>query len=176
MTSEIIIGLLLMINSSLLENEALHQQSAEPTSDETNKNAVLPAGTEIPLVLMEDLSTKKHSKGSLFNLEVAEDVSVNGRVIIPKSTRVVGEVTEAQKKGMLGRSGFLRARLLYAELPDRAIRLQGTIGEKAANKGENTAVEAASIGTGLFFISGRSASISKGTIVSGQLFKDLTVK
>ncbi|WP_438728595.1 hypothetical protein ACR9YC_00365 [Parasphingorhabdus sp. DH2-15] len=136
---------------------------------------VLPAGYEIALVLSDDLSTKRQTKGSLFNLEVAQDVVIDGVLVIPQGAKVVGEVSSAQKKGMFGKSGSITARLLYVELADRTVRLQGEIGYNRRKKAGAVVSETLLTATAFGLISGRSAVIPKGTSVTARVAKDVVI-
>ena len=68
---------------------------------------VLRAGAPVPVVLSEVLTTKgKRLKvGQRVQLEVAQDVLLNGRVVIPARSPVEGVLTEVRNKGMWGKSG-----------------------------------------------------------------------
>lgn len=65
-------------------------------------NNVLRAGTKIPLITREELTTKKKQirVGQRVQLEVASSVTANGMTIVPVGTPSVGEVTEVRNKGM----------------------------------------------------------------------------
>lgn len=73
---------------------------------------VLRAGAPIPVVLSEPLTTKGKSLkvGQRVRLEVAQDVMVNGRLVIPARSPVEGVLTEVRNKGMWGKSGGSNSR------------------------------------------------------------------
>src|SRR5256885_15301490 len=58
--------------------------------------AVLRTGAEVPLKLSEQLTTKNKAVrvGQRFRMTVAEDVKVDGQVVIPVGSPAVGEVTD----------------------------------------------------------------------------------
>jgi hypothetical protein len=101
-----------------------------PVTATQNSGLLIPAGTEIPLVMGETISSKTNVKGGLFHLFTVEDLTIDGVVAIPKGTKVLAELTRAEKKGAFGKSGKLEARLLYAELENGTIRLTGSIGNR----------------------------------------------
>jgi hypothetical protein len=78
-------------------------------------NAILRVGTEVPVRLLEELTTKgkKLRVGHRFRLETSEPVMVQGVVVVPVGSPAVGEITDVRNKGMWGKSGHLGARLLY---------------------------------------------------------------
>ncbi|WP_109354768.1 hypothetical protein [Sphingorhabdus sp. EL138] len=153
---------------------------AEPVSAQTPDasvtTATIPAGTEIPMVMGEAISSKTHVKGDLFHLLTTQPLEIDGAEIIPKDTRVMAELVKATKKGAFGRSGKLEARLLYAELENRTLRLQGTIGARGKGGTTETVLAAIAIGTLAFVVTGKSANIKKGTELSGYLTSAATLR
>ncbi len=124
---------------------------------------IIPDGTELSLVLSETLSSKKHVKGDLFKLAIADDLFIDGILVLPKGTVAVGEITRAETKSAFGVSGKLEARLLYAELPDRTLRLTGRIANKGMGGTTETVLTYAAIGSIAFVVTGKSAEIPQGT-------------
>lgn len=123
----------------------------------------IPDGTVVLLTLSETLSSKRHVKGDLFRLALSEDVVVNGAVVLPKGTTVIGEITRAETKAAFGVSGKLEARALYAELPTGTLRLSGRIGSRGEGGTTETALAFVAIGTIAFVVTGKSAEIPAGT-------------
>jgi hypothetical protein len=70
---------------------------------------VLRSGTEVPLVIREELTTekKKLRVGQRFQMEVASNVEMSGIAVIPAGTPATGEITEVRNKGMWGKSGYI---------------------------------------------------------------------
>jgi hypothetical protein len=64
-----------------------------------SKPTVVPAGTSIAVRLGETLSTKNNSKGDTFSATVAQPVTVDGKVAIPKGAEASGTVTESVPLG-----------------------------------------------------------------------------
>ena len=59
----------------------------------------LPAGTEIPIRLDQDLGSKISRPGDSFSATVAESVVVSGVTVIPRSARAEGTVVDAKPLG-----------------------------------------------------------------------------
>lgn len=74
-----------------------------PASKEIN----IPAGTLIPVTLLDKISSKKNKGGDTFTYQVAEDIVYAGSVIIPKGTTAQGEVIKAKKASVLLKRGQL---------------------------------------------------------------------
>lgn len=75
---------------------------------------VLAAGTRIPVVLRQTISTATARAGDHVTGEVAENITVNGTVVVPKGSRVEGRVVSATPSGRL--SGVARLDFTMTEL------------------------------------------------------------
>lgn len=125
----------------------------------------VPAGTPVPLETAEPLSSQSKVKGDLVQLRVAQDVMVDGQIAVPRGTRAIGQVVDAQARGGFGTSGILTIRPLYATIGGKTLRLSGSIGERAS-AGVETVVGMIALTP---LLSGRSAVIPVGTKVSATL-------
>ncbi|SMQ69543.1 hypothetical protein SAMN06297468_1729 [Altererythrobacter xiamenensis] len=133
----------------------------------------LPVGSDVPLRTLEEVSSKTARKGDLVRLEVAEDYVIDGRVVLPRGTPAVAELTLAEKKGWMGRAGKLAARMLYLDLPAGPVRLSGELGEAGQSNAEVATVLSAF--TGLGFITGKSAVIPAGTELVARLDREARI-
>ncbi|KHS43388.1 hypothetical protein [Novosphingobium subterraneum] len=136
---------------------------------------VLRAGTEIPLITREELTTKKKQVrvGQRVQLEVASNVTANGLTIVPVGTPAVGEVTEVRNKGMWGKSGYIAVRLLSMRLGDRQVRLSGTFDDKGVTGTGGVVASIALVPLAGFFTTGTSANIPAGSGTKGFLEEDI---
>lgn len=71
---------------------------------------VIPAGTKVPLHISQPISSHDAHTGQTFTFYVAQDVLVNGTVVIPRCAAGAGTVTLAGKHGINGHEGNLRLR------------------------------------------------------------------
>ncbi|MGH9339236.1 MAG: hypothetical protein ACRD1R_06560 [Acidobacteriota bacterium] len=71
-------------------------------------------GQEIWVELLDSLSTERNSKGDKFRSKTVQDVKLNGRVVIPKGTRVLGEVSFIKRAGRI--AGRAEMNLRFDEL------------------------------------------------------------
>ncbi len=144
----------------------------------TQQENVLRAGTEIPMVTREELTTKKKKvkSGQRVQLAVATDITQNGVVIIPAGTPGVGEVTEVRNKGMWGKSGYIAVRILSVRVGDRQIRLTGTFDDKGVTGTAGVVGAVALVPIAGFFISGTSAVIPTGSPVKAFLDEDIAFR
>lgn len=138
--------------------------------------AMLRAGTEVSLRLLEELTTggKKLRVGQRFRMETAEPVIVQGVTVVPAGSPAIGEVTDVRNKGMWGKSGHLGARVLYVTANGRQIRLTGSFDDKGKAGGVGAAAVSALVFLPAgFFMTGTSAKVPVGTTVKSFVDEDV---
>ena len=75
---------------------------------------VVPRGTTLKLILSDTLSSKENDRGDRFRATVAEDVVVNGRVLIRHGATVRGALTQVERaKRLAGLAGRAKLVLRY---------------------------------------------------------------
>lgn len=138
-------------------------------------NAILRAGTPVALSMMEEITTKdKAAKvGQRFMLEVSAPVEVNGVTVIPAGTPAWGELVGVRNKGMWGKSGKLDAKLLFLRVNGRQIRLTGSFDDKGVTGTAGVVGAIALVPIAGFFMTGTSALLPKGGVVSGFVDEDI---
>jgi len=142
----------------------------------STQQAILRVGTEVPLRLLEELTTKgkKLRVGQRFRMETSEPVMVQGVNVIPVGSPAVGEITDVRNKGMWGKSGHLGARVLYVTVNGRQIRLSGAFDDKGVAGGVGAAVVSAVVFLPAgFFMTGTSAKVPVNTIIKGFVDEDV---
>ena len=147
-----------------------------PIAAPQTANAVLRVGTEIPLRLIEELTTKgkKLRVGNRFHLETSEPVMVQGVNVIPVGSPAVGEITDVRNKGMWGKSGHLAARILYVTVNGRQIRLSGAFDDKGVAGGVGAVTVSALVFLPAgFFMTGTSAKVPAGSIIKSFVDEDV---
>lgn len=139
--------------------------------------AVLRAGTPIALKMAEVLTTKGKNLrvGQRFQLETAEDISVNGQVVVPAGSPATGEVTTVRNKGMWGKSGGINARLLFVRANGQQIRLTGQMDDKGKTGTAGVVGAIAFVPLAGFFVTGTSAEIPLGAPINGFIDEDVPV-
>lgn len=139
---------------------------------------ILRAGTEIPLLVREELTTKKKKLrvGQRIQMEVASDVTAQGVTVIPVGSPAVGEITEVRNKGMWGKSGYIGARVLSVRHGDRQIRLSGTFDDKGVTGTGGVVAAVALLPIAGFLTTGTSAVIPMGSPVKSFLDEDVSYR
>src|SRR6266566_4571683 len=90
--------------------------NAQPTA--RSKGSVLEDGTAVTLRLGRSLSSADAHAGDRVDFEVAQEVSVNRIVVIPKDSPASGTVITAHKKRRMGRAGKLDVSIESVQLAD----------------------------------------------------------
>jgi hypothetical protein len=124
---------------------------------------ILRANRLIPLRFEETLVSGVNAPGSLFRMQVTDDIVVDDQVVIPAGTVALGEVIDSQKAGMLGKAGVLVLSARYVHLDQRDIRLHSALGAAGAS---NTAALVVP------FLRGKDATIEQGTRVVVRTVND----
>jgi len=138
---------------------------------------VLPAGTEVPLKMTQEVTTKGRGweEGDQFNLVVAAPVMLGDFIVIPAGTKAIGRITWLTSRGAFGKSGKMDVEMEYLELGGRRINLDGTYRQEG--DGATLATVGGVIAAGVFagFITGKSGTIPQGRELMATLESDLPV-
>ncbi len=100
----------------------------------------IPEGTEVRVQFDEQLSSATASSGDTFSISTDEDIRLSDGTIIRAGYRGKGEVTSADKNGMMGKAGQLNVRLIYMKIGDMRVRLRASKGEEGKNAVTSTVV------------------------------------
>jgi hypothetical protein len=143
---------------------------ASPTAKTVVKEASLTGGasglvkvelkTPVPLMVDEPLSSKTSKSGQTFRLVAAEDVLVNGKVVVAKGSSATGRITLVEK-GNINVEG----------------RVEVTVDSVRAVDGHNIPLEGqlAVSGVGRWGM-GKEAKIQKGASINTVVAKETEVK
>jgi hypothetical protein len=88
----------------------------------------VPAGTMLHCRTLQTLTTKLNSQGDAFTINIAEPVSINGRVAIPAGTTLAGRITWMERPGRIRGVGQMRLTVEQMTLSDgRGFPLSATL-------------------------------------------------
>jgi hypothetical protein len=125
----------------------------------------LPAGTRIPVRLDEDLGSKISQTGDSFRATVADDILVDGQVVIPKGASAEGTVIDAKPLGKIKGAATLEIRLERVHTRWGSYPVStSSIDRTEKGKGKRTAVMAGG-GAGLGAIIGGLAGGGRGAAI-----------
>ncbi|HET9354571.1 MAG TPA: hypothetical protein VFO42_00235 [Sphingomicrobium sp.] len=133
---------------------------------------ILRAGAPVPVALSEHLTTKgkKLKVGQVVQLEVAQDVLLNGRVVIPARAPVEGVLTEVRNKGMWGKSGGIHLAVKSVNINGTTIRLKGDMDSRGETGTAGVVGAIAILPVAGFFVTGTSAEMPLN--MPGRAFLD----
>jgi hypothetical protein len=156
-------------------NETQQVPARVPPKDPNLKSVRLQEGTTVRIILKEELSSKKAAVGDPVEMEIQEDVLVEGHTVIKAGTMVKGEVTQITKAKMLGQQGKIDFFVNYTSSIDfQNIRLRSSRKYEGKNNTAGMAV-AAAFALPAIFIKGKEAVIPKGTQFSAYVDNTYTV-
>ena len=89
----------------------------------------VPEGTEVPLLFVDTLSSATNGEGDRFTLRVDGDVRVGGLIVIKSGSIAVGVVSNAHKRGFMGKAGELNVVLDHVMAGDDRIKLRASKGK-----------------------------------------------
>lgn len=131
--------------------------------------------TEVKLRMAQSLSSKHAVIGERVELTVAEELAVDGWVVVPKGTRVLGTVKVGKKRERVDNSHDLLVEIDYIAMSGKHVKLGGRqAGQGKVNKGAAVASTAALGLSGLLLaMDARTAQIPEGTIVKAWVDEDV---
>ena len=138
---------------------------------------ILRAGAPVPVVLSEFLTTKgKNLKvGQKVQLEIAQDVLLDGRVVIPARSPVEGVLTEIRNKGMWGKSGAIRLHINSVNINGTNIRLKGDMDTRGETGTAGVVGALVVLPVAGFFVTGTSAEMPLNMPGRAFLDQDITL-
>lgn len=129
--------------------------------------AQLPRDTPVALMVVREVSARTANPEMRFPLEVADPVTVEGRVVIAAGSRAWGEVVSVEPAGSGGRGGQIGVRLLYVEANGTQIRLEGRSSTEARRSTRDMAAMSATLGPLALLAKGHEARIKAGERLTG---------
>jgi hypothetical protein len=105
----------------------------------TVSRITVPAGTHIPLVLHNAVSTRSARPGDPVYFETLFPVMIEGKVVIPAGSYVSGEITESKRPGRVKGRGELMMKLTTLILPNAyMVNLNAVPGNAGTGGNETT--------------------------------------
>ena len=148
--------------------------SAPPAADASGKY-MLRDGVDINLQFAQDLSSKTSSEGDPVTLTLVDDVKVGDVVVAKAGSKAIGEVTKAEKSGMMGKAGELNIRLDYLKAGDTKIKLRGTKGKEGESGVTGTVVLTVLFGPIGLIKHGKNVEIKQGQALHAFVGDDIAL-
>ena len=108
-----------MLGVTLLAQDAAPPAPAEPAAA---KPYLVDIGTRIPLAMINSVSTKNSAPGDRVYLETTFPIVIDGRIVIPAGSYVMGTITDSQRPGKVKGRGEFRLRFDSLTLPNGVTR------------------------------------------------------
>ena len=122
---------------------------------------VLPAGTQISIASLQELSSKHIKEGERYKFEVVNDVNENGTVVIPRGSIATGVVSMQTGRAIGGKSGKFDITFESVTANGRTFKLTGV--HRQEGKGNTVGALFGSI-----LISGHSAVMLPGQVATAM--------
>jgi hypothetical protein len=133
----------------------------------------LPSLTPVPLVLDAAISSNTNQNGDRFPIHVAEDVVIDGVVVIPVGSKGEGEVVHAARSRAGGKPGELILAARYVNAWGREIRLRSfTAGAGTDRSGAALAVGVLA-GPAGFLVRGGAYVLPVGMLGTAKTSEDI---
>jgi hypothetical protein len=133
-------------------------------------------GTDIRLRLLDKLSSASSVEGQRFNLEVDNDVMVDGVVAIPRGAKAVGTVLAVHKRGHIGKAGELNVQLDYVLVGEQHVRIRAASGKEGDSKVGSAVALTVLFGPLGLLKRGKDVEMNPGTMFSGYVDETVTIQ
>ncbi len=159
--------------ASTIANTTNGTNASQPADAAT---LVVPAGTKLPLILHNSITTRNAQPGDPVYLETTFPITLDNRVVVPAGSYVQGNIVDAKRPGKVKGTGEVRIRLTTMILPngytvqfDAIPTNAGTGGGESTDKegkikgdtdkttDAGTVMKTTAAGAGIGAIAGRSA-------------------
>ena len=132
-------------------------------------------GTDVNLAFAQDLSSKTLSEGDSVVLTLSDDLKVGDVVVAKAGAKAFGEVTVAEKSGMMGKAGQLNLRLNYLKVGDTKIKLRGSKGKEGESGTTGAVVLTVLFGPIGLIKHGKNVEIKQGQALHAFVGDDIAV-
>jgi hypothetical protein len=106
---------------------------------------------------------------------LVDDLKVEGVVVAKAGSRAFGEVSKAEKSGMMGKAGELSIRLNYLKVGEEKIKLRGTKGKEGESGVTSTVVLTVLFGPIGLIKHGKNVEIKQGQAIHAFVADDISL-
>jgi hypothetical protein len=129
----------------------------------------------VPLAFDEDISSKTAAEGDPVAFVLTDDIKVGDIIVARAGSKAFGEVTHAEKSGMMGKAGDLSIRLNYLKAGNVKVKLRGTKGKEGESGVTSTVVLTVLFGPIGLIKHGKNIDIKKGTSLKAYIGDDISL-
>jgi hypothetical protein len=128
----------------------------------------VPALTPVLIKVGQELSSKKSKPGDRFPIVIAEDVRIDGHVVIPAGSAGEGEVVHAARSSVGGKAGELIVAARWVKVGEADVPLRSMVLSGAGKDRLNESLAASFVyGVG-FFVVGGAVTVPVDTLASAK--------
>jgi hypothetical protein len=109
-------------NAPAKDSTASENAQVSGSAENSSREYVVESGTRVPLALINSVTTKHAAPGDRVYLETVFPILVQGKIIIPPGSYVMGTVTEVKRPGRLKGRGEIYLRFDSLTLPNGTTR------------------------------------------------------
>jgi len=133
------------------------------------EEVIIPAGTLVSILFLNNLSSKESISGETFNYQVGENVFLDNKLVISANSAGLGEITSAKKASILAQPGKLELNFKPITALDGA-PIDLIMGEKAEEENKRLYV---AIGAGILglIILSNPIGLAVGALIPGKNVK-----
>lgn len=142
------------------------------------QTVVVPAGTPILAEFQHDVRSKRTetATGDVIRTRVAQDVIIDGEVVIEEGAELILRVEYAKKAKILGRKGRLHFEAVSVRAVDgQSTPLDGFYARRGSGRKVVTATLALAVAWPFAFLKGKQARVPEGTIVETRTRRTVEV-
>lgn len=136
----------------------------------------VPEGTEFIVRTEDGLSSKTANEGDRFTIVLTEDVKLADGTILRAGYRGVGEIVEARKNGMMGKTGKINIRLSYLKVGEQRLRLRASKSAEGDHRTGTQVVTLVLVGVFAGFVKGKNIEIPRGTQITAYADMDTVLE
>jgi len=137
--------------------------------------ALLREGTPVKLKLLHTLNSKTVTPGDPLNFSLAEDVVVDGQMVVKAGTAAIGRVRQAKPARTLGRGAQLALEVEYLKAGPLRIPLRGAQMREGEGKKGETAALVVAFGLSGLIKHGSEIEVKEGSVFSAFVDEDTNV-
>jgi hypothetical protein len=150
------------------EPPAPEPQAAQPSPPEP-AYATVPAGTIVPIRLLDSLDSGVNKSGDSFHAVVDRDIQVGNDIVIPRGSQVEGKLTFVQQSGRVQGRAAMSMQFTALQIGERSYPILSNILSFEAESTKKEDVAKVGIGSGIGAVVGAIAGGGKGAAIGAAV-------
>jgi hypothetical protein len=148
--------------------------SVAPTPP-TPTTECIPEGTELSVQFEDSMSSATAAEGDVFSFTTINEIRLADGAVIPAGYRGRGEITNVERRGMLGKPGQLNLRLDYLRIGPTRVPVRANYGRHGADGAGKAVFWTVMLGPLGLLAHGDDTRFTRGQIVAAQVDEDTDI-